>query len=129
MKQGDWRPVYDSNWTLTSAAVVCRELHCGSVVSTGLRNESTLQSSWAIRPDCVQSGSALRECVSPMWSSFFLEVTCSGKPQSHNTLYLSSNKMMFGSCQSPAGIENKMKTRGTDMKTHREDQWNLFSQN
>ncbi|XP_030256802.1 scavenger receptor cysteine-rich type 1 protein M130-like [Sparus aurata] len=83
VKQGDWRPVYDSNWTLTSAAVVCRELHCGSVVSTGLRNESTLKSAWEIRPDCVQSGSALRECVSPMWSSFFLEVTCSGPTVSY----------------------------------------------
>uniref|UniRef100_A0A671Y312 SRCR domain-containing protein n=1 Tax=Sparus aurata TaxID=8175 RepID=A0A671Y312_SPAAU len=78
VKQGDWRPVYDSNWTLTSAAEVCRELHCGSVVSTELRIESTLKSSWEIRPDCVQSGSALRECMSPMWSSSFLEVTCSG---------------------------------------------------
>ncbi|XP_073346053.1 CD5 antigen-like isoform X2 [Pagrus major] len=86
VKQGDWRPVYDSNWTLTSAAVVCRELHCGSVVSTGLRNESTLKSAWEIRPDCVQSGSALRECVSPMWSSFFLEVTCSGPAVSYISL-------------------------------------------
>ncbi|XP_036937295.1 scavenger receptor cysteine-rich type 1 protein M160-like isoform X3 [Acanthopagrus latus] len=83
VKQGDWRPVYDSNWTLTSAAVVCRELHCGSVVSTGLRNDSTLRSTWEIRPDCVQSGSALRECVTPMWSSFFLEVTCSGPTVSY----------------------------------------------
>ena len=37
--------------------------------------------------------------------------------------------MMFGSCQRPAGIENRIKTRGTDMKTHREDQRNLFSPN
>ncbi|XP_050921552.1 scavenger receptor cysteine-rich type 1 protein M130 isoform X2 [Lates calcarifer] len=31
--QGDWTPVDGQNYYLTSAAAVCRQLHCGSVVS------------------------------------------------------------------------------------------------
>ncbi|XP_033976105.1 CD5 antigen-like, partial [Trematomus bernacchii] len=79
--EGEWRPVYyDSPWTLKAAGVACRDLDCGSAVSVGEREESSERSVWRIRPDCVQSGSALRECAASTSSSSFLNLTCSGKP-------------------------------------------------
>ncbi|KAJ4941825.1 hypothetical protein JOQ06_011699 [Pogonophryne albipinna] len=78
--EGEWRPVegYDSPWTLKTAAVACRELDCGSAVSVGRREESSLRDVWGISPDCVESGSALRECAgSASSSSSFLTLTCS----------------------------------------------------
>ena len=78
MKRGEWRPVFGSNWTLTSADVMCRELDCGSAASTGRRNESN-RAAWQISPDCVESGSALRECLSSGSSSSIIKITCSGK--------------------------------------------------
>ncbi|XP_044034114.1 scavenger receptor cysteine-rich type 1 protein M130-like isoform X2 [Siniperca chuatsi] len=75
VKQGDWRPVYGSSWTLKSAAAVCRELDCGSAVSTRRRDDSSIRFAWEITSDCIQSGSALRECVSP--GSSIMEITCS----------------------------------------------------
>nr|XP_046233308.1 uncharacterized protein LOC124052745 isoform X2 [Scatophagus argus] len=77
IKREGWRPAYSSKWTLGSAAVVCRELDCGSAASTGMRNESSHRSAWEISFDCVQSGSALWKCVSSGSSSSILEITCS----------------------------------------------------
>ncbi|XP_063755747.1 scavenger receptor cysteine-rich type 1 protein M130-like [Eleginops maclovinus] len=77
--QGDWRPLwgYYSLWTLKAADVVCRQLDCGSAVSVGQREESSRRSVWWISPDCVQSGSALRECATSFSSSNILNLTCS----------------------------------------------------
>ncbi|XP_044194436.1 collagen alpha-1(XII) chain-like [Thunnus albacares] len=77
MNQGEWRPVYGSHWTLKEAAVVCRELDCGSAVSTGSRKKPYRRSVWRIRSDCVQFGSALRDCAFPDSSSSTVELTCS----------------------------------------------------
>ncbi|XP_062274556.1 scavenger receptor cysteine-rich type 1 protein M130-like isoform X2 [Scomber scombrus] len=78
VKRGEWRPVSDSFRTLKAAAVDCRELDCGSAVSIGSRDESSRRPAWWIRPDCLQSGSALRECVeSSDSSSYIVELTCS----------------------------------------------------
>uniref|UniRef100_UPI003AAE4CA7 scavenger receptor cysteine-rich type 1 protein M130-like n=1 Tax=Centroberyx gerrardi TaxID=166262 RepID=UPI003AAE4CA7 len=80
-QHGDWKPVDDrfSDWNLKSAAVVCRQLDCGSAVSTGRREDSSSRSVWLIRPSCLQSGSTLRECVSTRSasSSSSLQITCS----------------------------------------------------
>ncbi|KAM9353583.1 scavenger receptor cysteine-rich type 1 protein M130-like [Symphorus nematophorus] len=75
--QGDWRPVEYSVWTLKTAAVACRDLDCGSAVSVGGRDESSDRDLWRIQSDCVQSGSALRECATPKYSSSILDLTCS----------------------------------------------------
>ncbi|KAM9338735.1 CD5 antigen-like [Symphorus nematophorus] len=77
--QGDWRPVKESysDWTLKTATVVCRDLDCGSAVSGGRRKESSRRPVWKIESDCVQSGSALRECATPWSSSYILDLTCS----------------------------------------------------
>ncbi|XP_037602385.1 scavenger receptor cysteine-rich type 1 protein M130-like, partial [Sebastes umbrosus] len=76
--QGDWRPVSDlySYWTLKEADVACKELDCGSAVSVEERKESSERSVWRISSDCLQSGSALRECVTPDTSSSILDFTC-----------------------------------------------------
>ncbi|XP_037613548.1 scavenger receptor cysteine-rich type 1 protein M130-like [Sebastes umbrosus] len=89
--QGDWRPV-DGYWTLKEA--VCRELDCGSAVSVERRKESSSRSVWRIRSDCVQSGSALRECVTPRFSKSILDLTCLGKPIS-DIIYDSNVSSMF----------------------------------
>ncbi|KAM9338734.1 scavenger receptor cysteine-rich type 1 protein M130-like [Symphorus nematophorus] len=75
--QGDWRPVNYSSWTLKTAAVACRDLDCGSVVSIGERKESSVRPVWKLKSDCVQSGSALRECARSGSSDDILHLTCS----------------------------------------------------
>nr|XP_024660854.1 scavenger receptor cysteine-rich type 1 protein M130-like [Maylandia zebra] len=76
---GEWRPVDDNGWTMKPAAVVCEHLDCGSAVSVGLIFKS-YGSVWRINPDCVQSGSPLRECAISWSSSSILDLTCSGYP-------------------------------------------------
>ncbi|XP_026171895.1 uncharacterized protein LOC113135819 [Mastacembelus armatus] len=75
--QGNWRPAYAPAWTLKEAAVACRELHCGSAVSTETRHRSSYKSVWWIQTACVQSGYVLRECVSARSLSSVLQVICS----------------------------------------------------
>ncbi|KAI9548593.1 hypothetical protein NQZ68_007460 [Dissostichus eleginoides] len=64
--RGEWRPVGDLNedWNLKEAAVACRDLNCGSAVSVE-REESSERPAWVISPECLDSGSALRECAEP----------------------------------------------------------------
>ncbi|XP_038587946.1 CD5 antigen-like [Micropterus salmoides] len=78
--QGDWRPGSFSVWTMKTAAVVCRQLDCGSTVSVRERKESSVRPVWWISSYCVQSGSALRECAESVSSTSILDLTCSGKP-------------------------------------------------
>ncbi|KAF1375311.1 hypothetical protein PFLUV_G00238360 [Perca fluviatilis] len=75
----EWKPVSynDSNWPLKTAAAACRDLDCGSAVSAGQRKESSHRSVWRIRSDCVESGSALRECATSDYSSSILYLSCS----------------------------------------------------
>ncbi|XP_041825302.1 scavenger receptor cysteine-rich type 1 protein M130-like isoform X1 [Melanotaenia boesemani] len=76
---GEWRPVGVVNWTLKTAAVFCEHLDCGSAVSVGKREETFYRFVWWIEPDCVQSGSPLRECALSYFStSSILDLTCSG---------------------------------------------------
>ncbi|XP_030611183.1 scavenger receptor cysteine-rich type 1 protein M130-like [Archocentrus centrarchus] len=78
VKQGLWRSVEASGWTLMEAAVACRELGCGSAVLTGSTNASLDGPTWKITPDCVKSGSTLRECAtSSSQPSTILELICS----------------------------------------------------
>ncbi|KAJ4922666.1 hypothetical protein JOQ06_029518 [Pogonophryne albipinna] len=76
--QGEWRPLQaNALWNLKTAAVVCRELDCGSAVSVGEREESSERPVWNIRPTCVQSGSALRNCAESFSSRHIVTLTCS----------------------------------------------------
>uniref|UniRef100_A0A668ARM7 SRCR domain-containing protein n=1 Tax=Myripristis murdjan TaxID=586833 RepID=A0A668ARM7_9TELE len=84
MKQsGQWRPLVDwsFNWNPQATAAVCRELDCGSAVSTQWRKKFEYRNVWKIRPSCLQSGSTLRECVQRSFgesSRYSLEIACSG---------------------------------------------------
>ncbi|XP_067433193.1 collagen alpha-1(XII) chain-like [Thunnus thynnus] len=77
VKRGEWRPVSYSDWTMKAAAVVCRDLDCGSAVSIGSRDEASYRSVWEISFYCVHSGPTLRDCASSDSSSSIMELTCS----------------------------------------------------
>ncbi|XP_068558526.1 scavenger receptor cysteine-rich type 1 protein M130-like [Cebidichthys violaceus] len=77
MNLGNWRPVDDSAWGLKEAAVVCRDLDCGSAVSIRRKKESSRRSVWRIKSNCVRSGSALRDCSRSGFSSSILDLICS----------------------------------------------------
>ncbi|KAI9540713.1 hypothetical protein NQZ68_038384, partial [Dissostichus eleginoides] len=99
--QEEWRPVIGfSTWTLEAAGVLCRDLGCGSAVSVGEREESSERSVWGIRPQCVQSGSALRECATASSSSHFLTLTCSDSVRLVNGTSLCSGRLEVKSNQS-----------------------------
>uniref|UniRef100_A0A7N8XGP0 SRCR domain-containing protein n=1 Tax=Mastacembelus armatus TaxID=205130 RepID=A0A7N8XGP0_9TELE len=80
--KGDWRTVDGYDWTLKTAAVACRELDCGSAVSVAQKEESSNRFVWLISPHCVESKLHLRDCVNSYYSSYLLDLTCSGKPVS-----------------------------------------------
>uniref|UniRef100_I3K3P6 SRCR domain-containing protein n=1 Tax=Oreochromis niloticus TaxID=8128 RepID=I3K3P6_ORENI len=78
VKQGGWRSVGSSDWSLKEAAAVCQHLDCGSAVSAGQRKAVSLRSMWRITPDCVHSGSALRECARLNLFFYIQHLTCQG---------------------------------------------------
>ncbi|KAL7372347.1 hypothetical protein ABVT39_014821 [Epinephelus coioides] len=100
VKRGDWRPVDSSNWTLKEAAVVCRDLDCGSAVSAGIRNEALLKSAWKISPSCIHAGHTLRECVTSGSSSSIMEITCVDSVRLVNGTNLCSGRLEVKSDQS-----------------------------
>ncbi|XP_071353389.1 scavenger receptor cysteine-rich type 1 protein M130-like isoform X2 [Trachinotus anak] len=63
--QGEWRPVadWDSQWNQMSAATVCRQMDCGSMVSTEYTYCNSDRLVWWIKSRCVQSASALWDCM------------------------------------------------------------------
>ena len=91
-QQGEWRPAkFRSEWNLHTSAAVCRQLDCGSVLSTG-RISASDEPVWEITSRCEASDYLLRECLSekglgdvygrrryhPRTSDERLEVICSG---------------------------------------------------
>uniref|UniRef100_A0A3B5PR56 SRCR domain-containing protein n=1 Tax=Xiphophorus maculatus TaxID=8083 RepID=A0A3B5PR56_XIPMA len=76
----EWRPVtvWDGYWDMNSAAAVCAELDCGSAVSARNSEEASKRPVWWISSDCLQSGSALKNCL-PFDENNYqsLEIICS----------------------------------------------------
>ncbi|XP_034003920.1 uncharacterized protein LOC117496379 isoform X2 [Trematomus bernacchii] len=65
------------DWDLKEAAVTCRDLDCGSVVSVEERSGSSGRPVWGIDPDCVHSG-PLKDCAEAFSSSHsILKLICS----------------------------------------------------
>ncbi|XP_056296423.1 scavenger receptor cysteine-rich type 1 protein M130-like isoform X2 [Pseudoliparis swirei] len=77
--KGNWRPVDIYSWDLMSAAVVCRQLDCGSAVSIRTKDDSYHPTGWRVKTSCGPSDSTIWECVL-IWPADYvkiLEVTCS----------------------------------------------------
>ncbi|XP_059184651.1 neurotrypsin-like [Centropristis striata] len=98
--EGEWRPVFGSDWTLKTTAAACRDLDCGSAVSLERREESSVRSVWWISSDCVQSGSALRDCAFSYSSQSILDLTCSDSVRLVNGTSLCSGRLELKSDQS-----------------------------
>lgn len=79
----EWRPVsYRHLWSLREAAVLCRQLNCGSAVHTSTVSSSAeLQPVWRFYSSCDGSEQALMDCgtVREWFSPSTIEVVCSGK--------------------------------------------------
>ncbi|XP_074481206.1 scavenger receptor cysteine-rich type 1 protein M130-like [Sebastes fasciatus] len=103
-QQGVWRPVVDqmSDWTLKTADEVCRKLDCGSAVSTGRRKSDFDKRIWRIRSTCLQSKSAVRECIYTKFSTSRsnLEIKCSDSVRLVNGKSLCSGRLEVKSHQS-----------------------------
>ena len=81
---GEWRPTDTFHWNLKQASVVCRQLDCGSAVSTKKRT-SLKQPVWYTGYECVGSESSLKECKGSYYDHDSpdnnVEVICSGNQQ------------------------------------------------
>ncbi|XP_049460221.1 scavenger receptor cysteine-rich type 1 protein M130-like [Epinephelus fuscoguttatus] len=97
--RGEWKLVNGFGWTLKTAGVVCRDLDCGSAVSGGERKESSARPVWGIDPDCVHSGSALRECAASSYSPFIMDLTCLDSVRLVNGTSLCSGRLEVKSNQ------------------------------
>ena len=88
--QGEWRPVEGwSDWNQNSSSVVCRQLGCGSAVSTERSSGSTHKPAWRITSPCVGSETSLKDCGTKMsaTSLYLLEVICSGNFFDNSNIY------------------------------------------
>ncbi|KAL7841067.1 hypothetical protein SRHO_G00247580 [Serrasalmus rhombeus] len=74
---GEWRKVISVEWPMRAAAVVCRQLDCGSVASATNKKSAMDMRKHSVGVKCTGSESALRECWNTYGSGFQLEVTCS----------------------------------------------------
>ncbi|KAG8001791.1 hypothetical protein GBF38_011993, partial [Nibea albiflora] len=61
--KGDWRPVDGITFDLMAAAAVCRQLNCGSAISTRRGSDGNLKAVWKIASSCDHSESVIRECA------------------------------------------------------------------
>ena len=79
VKAEDWRPVDVYGWSKKDTEAFCGYVGCGVMVSVKARTETKDIPVWRVRSNCFQSGSALRECVTP--ESYFqvMDLTCSSK--------------------------------------------------
>ena len=84
----EWRQLeIRSIWSIKHAAVVCRELDCGSAVSRRQYRGDEDRPAWGFSSRCAGTESALRECANG-WNTFntssVTEVICSGN--THNVV-------------------------------------------
>ncbi|XP_029990097.1 scavenger receptor cysteine-rich type 1 protein M130-like [Sphaeramia orbicularis] len=114
IKQHDeWRHVENFFYPLTlkAAAVMCRQLDCGSVVSVGRNNTIhtiiPYHRVWAISSSCVESTSTLRDCVSSdhsMSGENMLFLNCSDSVRLVHGSSLCSGRLQVRSNQSWSSV-------------------------
>uniref|UniRef100_A0A8D3BDL7 SRCR domain-containing protein n=1 Tax=Scophthalmus maximus TaxID=52904 RepID=A0A8D3BDL7_SCOMX len=79
---GVWRAVNSKYRNLEAANIICRQLGCGSSVSTGKKLDSSTRNVLWIDLSCVKSTYKTTECLTiswiPQWSYYSLEISCSG---------------------------------------------------
>ncbi|KAL6467293.1 hypothetical protein MHYP_G00250970 [Metynnis hypsauchen] len=76
---GVWRGVTADRWSMKEAAVVCRQLGCGSAVKSTMSVSGGDESGWGFHIACFGSESAVKECTM-LYSSkirFPVGVVCS----------------------------------------------------
>ncbi|XP_005952557.1 scavenger receptor cysteine-rich type 1 protein M130 isoform X1 [Haplochromis burtoni] len=100
---GEWRPMFEFGWTLKDAAPICEHLDCGSAVSLQ-HTKSSLEFSWRIKPDCVQSRSTLRECTTSGYYNPILNLTCADSVRLLNGSSLCSGRLEVKSDQSWSSV-------------------------
>ncbi|XP_061576127.1 scavenger receptor cysteine-rich type 1 protein M160-like [Cololabis saira] len=76
MKQwGEWKPVFTDYWKLRFSGEVCRQLNCGSPISTK-RMKTSQRIIWTFRPNCDDP--TFTKCFTRhKYSSDSIEITCS----------------------------------------------------
>ncbi|XP_067362994.1 scavenger receptor cysteine-rich type 1 protein M130-like isoform X2 [Channa argus] len=107
-QQGQWRKVDDptSEWNLKAADAMCRQMNCGSAVSLGKKWDSMYNLVWQIDSDCLQSESAVRECVFTNYisSQNILLINCSDSVRLLNGTSLCSGRLEVKSNQSWSSV-------------------------
>uniref|UniRef100_A0A8C6SDA9 SRCR domain-containing protein n=1 Tax=Neogobius melanostomus TaxID=47308 RepID=A0A8C6SDA9_9GOBI len=117
--RGEWRRVVSSDsWDLEAAAVVCRDLDCGSPVSTEDRDGS-MSEVWDVKTDCVKK-SSVRDCIYYDGSSDSrLQVICSDSVRLVGGRSLCSGSLQIQDqslAQSWAGVcEGALDRRGAEV--------------
>uniref|UniRef100_A0A3Q3ABB6 Scavenger receptor cysteine-rich type 1 protein M160-like n=1 Tax=Kryptolebias marmoratus TaxID=37003 RepID=A0A3Q3ABB6_KRYMA len=106
--QKQWRPAADPDgWVRSSAAAVCAQLGCGSVVSTRRLEESSDRSVWWISFYCLQRTSVLRDCVIDDYdpaTKDSLEVICSDSVRLVDGPHLCSGRLEVNFNQSWSSV-------------------------
>ncbi|KAG7221200.1 hypothetical protein INR49_017461, partial [Caranx melampygus] len=103
LKQDEWRPVDGYTWDSKLASAACRELGCGSVVSSLAPVKSSQKHVWEIRSGCMKSGFTLRDCSRPRSTPTIVELTCSDSIRLMDGTSLCSGRLEVKSSQSNQG--------------------------
>ncbi|NXA56908.1 DMBT1 protein, partial [Nothocercus julius] len=91
--QGQWGTVCDNAWDMKDAAVVCKQLNCGSALQAPTFGYFGPGSgpTWLNFVGCQGTEKALSECTHPGWGKYYCShawdagVVCSGKESSSSS--------------------------------------------